>query len=402
MIPKATIVAIANAAGLFPTTVDKDYVLGWLLYGVAAHAELSRWVFKGGTCLKKCFFDTYRFSEDLDFTVPAEVELSEAGIRGALSSLCAWVEGESGIRFPAGGLGVERYANKQGTESYQAKVTYDGAFPMPRSSLQRIKFDITQREILVGPVDQRTIFHPYADGPATAATMRCYSANEILAEKTRALYERQGRARDLYDVVHISRSFRDEVSPQIAREVLEKKFAFKKLEAPTVAAILARIEWDLVRRDWAEQLRHQLPKLPDIESFKADLLDALAWWMEPAQAAPLLPRTPTDVSQRAIARRPFSAPPTVRAGVMSFGGLPEAIRFAARNRMIATFSYHGTPRVVEPYSLRHPKTGNVLLYAFELTKAGASTGTIKAYVVDEIRAAEALEVRFVPQWMVEL
>jgi predicted nucleotidyltransferase component of viral defense system len=26
-------------------------------------------VFKGGTCLKKCFFETYRFSEDLDFTI---------------------------------------------------------------------------------------------------------------------------------------------------------------------------------------------------------------------------------------------------------------------------------------------------------------------------------------------
>ncbi len=26
-------------------------------------------MFKGGTCLKKCFVETYRFSEDLDFTV---------------------------------------------------------------------------------------------------------------------------------------------------------------------------------------------------------------------------------------------------------------------------------------------------------------------------------------------
>ncbi len=29
----------------------------------------SSWVFKGGTCLSKCYFETYRFSEDLDFTV---------------------------------------------------------------------------------------------------------------------------------------------------------------------------------------------------------------------------------------------------------------------------------------------------------------------------------------------
>lgn len=50
--------------------IEKDYVLGWMLAGIAQHPELSRtWVFKGGTCLRKCYYETFRFSEDLDFTV---------------------------------------------------------------------------------------------------------------------------------------------------------------------------------------------------------------------------------------------------------------------------------------------------------------------------------------------
>ena len=50
--------------------IEKDYILGWLLAGIAQHNELaSSWVFKGGTCLRKCFYETFRFSEDLDFTV---------------------------------------------------------------------------------------------------------------------------------------------------------------------------------------------------------------------------------------------------------------------------------------------------------------------------------------------
>jgi predicted nucleotidyltransferase component of viral defense system len=72
---------------------------------------------------------------------------------------------------------------------------------------QRIKFDITQHELLVDPPENRAVFHRYADIPGDAFGVACYSVNEILAEKTRALYERQGRARDVYDVVHISRSF---------------------------------------------------------------------------------------------------------------------------------------------------------------------------------------------------
>lgn len=33
--------------------VEKDYVLGWLLWGIASEPALTdTWVFKGGTCLK--------------------------------------------------------------------------------------------------------------------------------------------------------------------------------------------------------------------------------------------------------------------------------------------------------------------------------------------------------------
>jgi predicted nucleotidyltransferase component of viral defense system len=62
MIPKQEILSIAKATGLLPATVEKDYVLSWLLNAISSHPKLSAWIFKGGTCLKKCYFDTYRFS----------------------------------------------------------------------------------------------------------------------------------------------------------------------------------------------------------------------------------------------------------------------------------------------------------------------------------------------------
>ena len=48
-------------------TVDKDYVLGHFLSEIYQHFE-DKIIFKGGTCLRKCYFPDYRFSEDLDFT----------------------------------------------------------------------------------------------------------------------------------------------------------------------------------------------------------------------------------------------------------------------------------------------------------------------------------------------
>ncbi|RYG24439.1 MAG: nucleotidyl transferase AbiEii/AbiGii toxin family protein, partial [Chitinophagaceae bacterium] len=70
MIKPGEIQKKASAAGVRDQQIEKDYVLSWILAGIAAHAQLSTSiVFKGGTVLKKVYFDDYRYSEDLDFTL---------------------------------------------------------------------------------------------------------------------------------------------------------------------------------------------------------------------------------------------------------------------------------------------------------------------------------------------
>ena len=72
MIDRQELFELAREFSLRPDIVEKDYALGWLLAGIGQHPDTSAtWIFKGGTCLKKCYFETYRFSEDLDFTLLA-------------------------------------------------------------------------------------------------------------------------------------------------------------------------------------------------------------------------------------------------------------------------------------------------------------------------------------------
>jgi len=55
VIDRLEIMDLAREFGLAPNVVEKDYALGWLLAGISQQKELgSNWVFKGGTCLKKC------------------------------------------------------------------------------------------------------------------------------------------------------------------------------------------------------------------------------------------------------------------------------------------------------------------------------------------------------------
>ena len=70
MITTKEINAVANRYQLRDTQVEKDYVLSWILFAISGNELLSKClVFKGGTVLKKVYFEDYRFSEDLDFTL---------------------------------------------------------------------------------------------------------------------------------------------------------------------------------------------------------------------------------------------------------------------------------------------------------------------------------------------
>jgi len=227
--------AAAEESGLLPTTIEKDHALGWMLFGIAQHPVLGQWIFKGGMCLKKCWFDTYRFSEDLDFTLPED--MTTEAIDNALQAVTRWVSNAAGLEIPEDGVDVEPSVNKLGQVTHHAKVIFRGPLALPRQSRQRIKFDLTHHELVgVAPI-RRQVFHPYSDRPHPAALVCCNALEEILAEKTRALVQRAGRARDVYDVVNIGRNFRDLVDVGRTRELAEKKFEYKGLPSPTPEGI---------------------------------------------------------------------------------------------------------------------------------------------------------------------
>ena len=383
--------------------MEKDYVLGWLLMGIGRHPLLRGWVFKGGTCLKKCFFETYRFSEDLDFTVPQAMVYEAEAYRVALSECVEAVTEETGIHFPPEDIEMKESFDKAKKLTFLGKLSYRGPLMQQTSTPPRIKIDLTQNELIAESPEERPIRHFYSDAPQPPVSILCYSVNEILAEKTRALCERQGRARDLYDVVNIIRNFSEQLNLRKASDTIRRKFTYKLLQAPTVESILKAVDSNVMQANWAQQLRHQLPTLPPVMSYLEELRSTALKWVV---AAPVVERAPpisSNPGEQPIPRSPF--PQLHEVGIPRgaySGGILDSIRYAARNRLCVEIYYHGGSRLMEPYSLRMPKTGNLLLYAFELSKGGIPTQAIKAYKVAEIQASKATETAFRPRFMIEL
>jgi predicted nucleotidyltransferase component of viral defense system len=200
MIRRADIVARVSEWQLSHAVIEKDYVLGWLLWGIGSDDVLrDAWVFKGGTCLKKCYFETYRFSEDLDFTVLPTQPVAPQEVESILTRLLDRVAEASGLDFS---VRPPTFRVRPGGMSTEGSVYYRGplAAPMPA----RVKLDLTSDERVVRHPVLRAIAHPYPDTLPQPATVRCYSFDELFAEKVRAMAQRC-RPRDLYDIINLYR-----------------------------------------------------------------------------------------------------------------------------------------------------------------------------------------------------
>ena len=74
MISQREISKIAFRQHKLDKIIEKDYVISWILLGLAGSRLKKSFAFKGGTALKKVYFPDYRYSEDLDFTLLGDLE----------------------------------------------------------------------------------------------------------------------------------------------------------------------------------------------------------------------------------------------------------------------------------------------------------------------------------------
>jgi len=406
VISRQELLELANQLSLRPDVVEKDYILGWLLAGIGRHPELGdNWVFKGGTCLKKCYFETYRFSEDLDFTLLRPDQLDSAILQKAFSEIADWIYEQTGLELPTENRTFEVYETR-GKPAGHGRICYRGPIA-PRGDLPRVKLDLINDEcVILSPV-KRIIHRDYSDC-GDAADITSYGYEEIFAEKIRALSERL-RPRDLYDMIHMYRHIELRPEPEIIRKVLDEKCRYKNIPFPTLADLNREPRRTELEAEWENMLAHQLPILPPFSQFWDEVPEVFAWLSgeripavlpaiaeeEVEAAPPTFPRKPAIVTP--IERTPVEwTPPAGRPYGRPIGPL-DVIRFAAANRLCVLLGYHGTKRLVEPYALHTTIDGNLILHTVRTDNREHRT-----YSIDKIESAELTQRPFVPQYAIEL
>lgn len=273
MIPQRNLSLLSNrlarAGGrrVVEAVLERDYSLAWFLVGLSRSALREALVFKGGTALKRCYFGDYRFSEDLDFTLAEPRELD--AILAGLKAVYAEVQRASGI--------VVRFARadrKSHQNSHTVYLSYEG--PLPAASPKEVKVDITIREQLVRPVEDRPVlrgYEEYADLPEDAP-VRVYTLEEIAVEKLVARTDKtRNEPRDLYDLWHLTSEGFIDFSTLIPE--VEAKLAFRARTRDAMTAELATKE-ARYKRLWAVRLGLQMATLPPFETCSAPCDEACA------------------------------------------------------------------------------------------------------------------------------
>jgi predicted nucleotidyltransferase component of viral defense system len=390
VIPVAEIRALQVEWQLRDDVIEKDYALGWLLAGIAAEPALNdKWIFKGGTALRKCYFETYRLSEDLDFSLTADGPDDPAELVPIFQRVSAWLMDRCGLEVAVDANSFKRRKNRRGNPTTEGKVAYRG--PRQPPNAPKIKLDLTRDEVLAAPPVPRPIAHPYSDAPDPPIEVACYSIEELMAEKMRALAERC-RPRDLYDVVSLHRHPDLADRPEAVATLLSMKCDHAGISVPTLDTIQASPFAQEVKTEWGNMLAHQLPHLPPFVRFWEELTSIFDWLAAKAKAA--LPKLAVQAEDDTT----WIAPRAMTSWRTTFP--LELVRFAGANRLRVSLDYRAKNgrwgrRIVEPYSLRRAKNGALLLYVVN------DQGELRSYDVARIAGASVTNETFVPRYYVE-
>lgn len=257
MITMPACVRLGVVYGVSPEVIENDYLVEMVLREISCSISLKdKLIFRGGTCLHKVYFDSYRFSEDIDFVSVPGCDLS-ALIReteGVISCIRA-----AGASLSVSGAERER-------ERAQIFLSYD-IVPEIRKNQKKLKIDlcITDEMPAYKTLPLKFIHDDFKEG---AFTIKACIPEAVAADKMSRTMGINKEARDLYDIKHL---FKAGLDLQLVRSEFKKSNSYDI--DPEV--LIQNIKGNDMKKMWENRLKHQVRNLPKFEEFTDELSEVI-------------------------------------------------------------------------------------------------------------------------------
>ena len=259
MIKPSEIQQKAREFGVRDQQIEKDYILSWILLGIAEHSQLKdSIVFKGGTVLKKIYFNNYRFSEDLDFTL-LNNSVANKDIFDWFTESFQYLREEANIPLQI----IDN--NEHEDSGINFYISYVGPLG-GQGNNKKIKIDISRSEKLEFEPILRPVFVEYSD--IKTNNLFCYPLEEVLVEKMRSIMQRM-QARDFYDIWYLLEVHGMDIEFYINE--FENKCVSKGLRVSDFSKKL-NDRLPQYKARWKSSMSEQIHNLPDFEQVERETL----------------------------------------------------------------------------------------------------------------------------------
>lgn len=242
-------------------TLEKDYILSWLLIGIAKSDLYKIVAFKGGTALKKFYFSEYRFSEDLDFTLLKPINIED--LKEMLKSVCLLVIDEANIK-----LAIQSYEIRKNTYTFYINFSGPLGAELTRGE---IKLDFTIKELIITKLINGSIlksYDEYNDLPNNIK-LNVYSLEEIFMEKYLSILSKfRTEPRDIYDLWYLVTNKRLEYDFLLVD--IKKKGSAKDIDSFDIIKNLSKKE-NNYKNLWETRLSKHMIDLPNFDSVYREL-----------------------------------------------------------------------------------------------------------------------------------
>jgi len=227
--------------------IEKDVILHLILREICSSAIGQNYLFKGGSCLVKCYFGYYRFSVDLDFTWKNQAVWKGLGKRklrrnllerisdfaGVLEKACS----QAGLNFKpnledkrlfefGGGGRMVTFKLWKGLELVKIQVNFvERILFKPKKVFVKTLLNIDELK-----KDEKVYFDEFLEFYKPFQVI-AYDEREILCEKVRAILTRRAqKLRDFYDLFILQKhgfkieDFKSEILKKIETSLYYKKY----------------------------------------------------------------------------------------------------------------------------------------------------------------------------------
>ncbi len=242
-------------------TIEKDYIISWILICLSQSSLSKDFIFYGGTAIKKIYFGDHRYSEDID--LKSAKFFSKDTIMSELKCLNFSKE-VANVSLQINDSSINAEKNR-----LQLNVNYTGYDEVKVTSKQ-VRIDFAMKREDFGERVERNILPSYTDiASEKSSYLQVMTLNTILANKLGLLSDLiRNEPRDIYDIWFLLNKTNEfDFNPDKIRSF--HKYLYNIY--PTWSGLSEKLDNPSLRRNWSDRLSHQIADLPLLEEVTSNI-----------------------------------------------------------------------------------------------------------------------------------